>query len=171
MPVEEAPLRPGDLLTIGAFEIRLEEEETRRARGRLRGAPTRTLDGHRSPSLGNATIVRPLADFAAAYGARQERGRAEPPPSWTTRGPGLRPTGCSASSPAWRACSSRADSVDDVLARVLDLAFEAFPVDRGFILLSRRHGRAGLRAGADQGPVAAPPRGRGAGVAHHARRR
>jgi adenylate cyclase len=29
-----------------------------------------------------------------------------------------------------------AEAVDDVLSKVLDLAFEAFPVDRGFILLS-----------------------------------
>src|SRR5690348_9886335 len=60
VPVEKAPLRPGDLLTIGAFEIRLEEEE---ARPRPAPAASEGLDGTLS-GLSNATIIRPLADFA-----------------------------------------------------------------------------------------------------------
>src|SRR3954454_25415315 len=54
VPVEKAPLRAGDLLTIGSFELRLEEEEVRPPRpapgpaGGARGPP---------PRLGNATTI------------------------------------------------------------------------------------------------------------------
>src|SRR3954470_23544494 len=65
-PVEKAPLRAGDLLTIGAFEIRLEEDEARSSRS-ISVAPEEGLDGTLA-GLGNATIIRPLAEFAAAYG-------------------------------------------------------------------------------------------------------
>jgi adenylate cyclase len=143
VPVEKAPLRPGDLLTIGAFEIRLEEEEMRASRA----AAIEELDGTLA-GLGNATIIRPLADFAAAYGLGTSLGI----------GPGTSPGGSPGVVDSSRTVPETddqiyvrrmfgfltrlarmltvAESVDDVLARVLDLAFEAFPVDRGFILLS-----------------------------------
>jgi adenylate cyclase len=134
VPVERAPLRAGDLLTVGAFEIRLEAEEPRPARANT--VMPEELEGTLA-GLGNATIIRPLADFAAAYGL------------------GGKPGGVVDSSRAVPATDDQiyvhrmfgfltrlarmltvAESVDDVLSRVLDLAFEAFPVDRGFILLS-----------------------------------
>ena len=81
VPVERAPLRPGDLLTIGSFEVRLEEEEPA-PRPRACGRPGRgTLAG-----LSNATIIRPLSEFAAALrpretGPRQARARSTPRPA------------------------------------------------------------------------------------------
>jgi adenylate cyclase len=131
VPVEKAPLRPGDLLTIGSFEIRLEEEEARASKP-VSMVSDEGLDGTLS-KLGNATIIRPLADFAAAYGLKE--------------GVGPVPTVLETEDQAYvhrmfgfltrlARMLTVADSVDDVLGRVLDLAFEAFPVDRGFILLS-----------------------------------
>lgn len=129
VPVEKAPLHPGDLLAIGVFEIRLEEEELRSSRANSVVADP--LDGTLA-GLGNATIIRPLADFAAAYGLGGSA--ATPHPA---------ETGDQAYVHRMFGFLTRlarmltvAESVDDVLARVLDLAFEAFPVDRGFILLS-----------------------------------
>ncbi|HEY4573861.1 MAG TPA: FHA domain-containing protein, partial [Thermoanaerobaculia bacterium] len=130
VPVEKAPLRAGDLLTIGSFELRLEEEEARPPRPAP--ATSEGLDGTLS-GFGNATIIRPLADFAAAYGLKEGVGPA----------PEVQETEEQAYVHRMFGFLTRlarmlivADSVDDVLSRVLDLAFEAFPVDRGFILLS-----------------------------------
>ena len=131
VPVEKAPLRPGDLLTIGSFEVRMEEEEARPPKPAA-GATGEGLDGTLA-GLGNATIIRPLAELAAAYGLQE----------------GVRPA-LTVLETEDQAYVHRmfgfltrlarvlivAESVDDVLSRVLDLAFEAFPVDRGFILLS-----------------------------------
>ncbi|HSU83408.1 MAG TPA: adenylate/guanylate cyclase domain-containing protein [Thermoanaerobaculia bacterium] len=131
VPVERAPLHPGDLLTIGAFEMRLEEEEARVSRPAA-AAPEEGLDGTLA-GLGNATIIRPLAEFAAAYGLKEGVGPA----------PAVLETEDQAYVHRMFGFLTRlgrmltvAESVDDVLSRVLDLAFEAFPVDRGFILLS-----------------------------------
>src|SRR3978361_1159318 len=63
VPVEKAPLRPGGVLCIGSFEIRVEAEEVRGVRPK-----PATDDGE---GLGNATIIRPLAAFAADYGLGQ----------------------------------------------------------------------------------------------------
>ncbi|MFL6263890.1 MAG: adenylate/guanylate cyclase domain-containing protein [Thermoanaerobaculia bacterium] len=131
VPVEKAPLRPGDLLTVGSFEIRMEEEEARPPKPPA-AATGEGLDGTLA-GLGNATIIRPLAEFAAAYGLKE--------------GVGLAPAVLETEDQAYvhrmfgfltrlARMLTVADSVDDVLSRVLDLAFEAFPVDRGFILLS-----------------------------------
>ncbi len=136
VPVEKAPLRAGDLLTVGAFEIRLEEEEPRPARTNT--VMPEELDGTLA-GLGNATIIRPLADFAAAYGLGASGGNPGVVDS-------LRPAPAT-DDPVYvhrmfgfltrlARMLTVAESVDDVLSRVLDLAFEAFPVDRGFILLS-----------------------------------
>jgi adenylate cyclase len=146
VPVERAPLAGGDLLTIGSFEMRLDAEEPPpRPKSLLEEVGESTLAG-----LSNATIIRPLSDFAAAYGLDEIAGKT--PPAKGAAGP----TGSAAppSSPVIETeeqayvhrmfgfltrlarMLTLADSVDDVLARVLDLAFEAFPVDRGFILLS-----------------------------------
>jgi adenylate cyclase len=131
VPVEKAPLHPGDLLTIGSFEMRLEEEEARVSRPAA-AAPEEGLDGTLA-GLGNATIIRPLAELAAVYGLKEGVGPA----------PAVLETEDQAYVHRMFGFLTRlarllivAESVDDVLSRVLDLAFEAFPVDRGFILLS-----------------------------------
>jgi adenylate cyclase len=122
VPVEKAPLRPGDLLGIGAFEIRVEAEERPPERPRK---PTSVLEEAPLESFGNATIIRPLSEFTAAYGAPMPDAGDE---EYVRRMFGFLTR--------LARMLTVAESVDDVLSRVLDLAFEAFPVDRGFILLS-----------------------------------
>jgi adenylate cyclase len=133
--VKVAPLHPGDRLRIGVFELLLERVEPPPA---TRPAPRATVAG--GDDLGNATIVRPLAAFAADYGL--EGGLAG------------RPVVPAKGDTADHAFANRmfvfltrlarilivADSVDQVLVRVLDIAFEALAVDRGFILLSDEQG-------------------------------
>jgi adenylate cyclase len=126
VPVEKAPLRPGDLLGIGSFEIRLEAD----APVSVKPMPERAEE--EAEGFGNATIIRPLAAFAADYGLS---GKAVTRP--------LSETGDEEYVRRMFGFLTRlarmltlAESVDDVLSRVLDLAFEAFQVDRGFILLS-----------------------------------
>jgi adenylate cyclase len=122
VPVERAVLEAGDRLRIGAFELAAEAVEPTSVR------PVSEPD---FPDLGNATIIRPLADFAAAYG-KEGKEEAGSEAAWTLRMFGF----------LTRLARELlvADSVDQVLARVLDLAFEAFSVDRGFILLSGEDG-------------------------------
>ena len=128
VPVEKALLRPGDLLGIGAFEIRLEADEA----VSVRPQPEPVAEEEESEGFGNATIIRPLAAFAADYGLA---GKTAARPSaeagdeeYVRRMFGFLTR--------LARMLTLAESVDDVLARVLDMAFEAFPVDRGFILLS-----------------------------------
>jgi adenylate cyclase len=135
VPVEKAPLRPGDLLTIGSFEVRMEEEEARPLKPAA-AATGEGLDGTLA-GLGNATIIRPLAELAAAYGLKEGVGPA----------PTVLETEDQAYVHRMFGFLTRlarmlivAESADEVLSRVLDLAFEAFPVDRGFILLSNDAG-------------------------------
>jgi adenylate cyclase len=116
VPVELAVLQAGDRLGVGSFSLLLEAAEP---------ATVRPVSEPDLPDLGNATIIRPLADFAAV---KPEAGDQD----WTLRMFGF----------LTRLARELlvADSVDQVLARVLDLAFEAFSVDRGFILLSGEDG-------------------------------
>jgi len=146
VPVRSAPLHPGDRISVGVFELEVESVPTPPVSG---PAPTAMPagPGGRSgeepaaaseiPGLANATIVRPLADLTAALGLQAGAAAAAGSPS-----AGLAPP---ADDNANRMLSFLArlarvllvaDSVDDVLVRVLDILFEALPVDRGFILLS-----------------------------------
>lgn len=135
--VERAPLQPGDRLGIGIFELVFEAVEPPLSpppemllRPVEAPPPARPADSDEIAglaSLGNATIVRPLADFAALY----------PSPITTDQAYADRMFG-------FLTRLARilivAESVDEVLLRVLDIAFEALPVDRGFILLSGPNG-------------------------------
>ncbi len=165
MPVEKAPLRAGDLLTVGAFEIRLEEEEPRPARTNT--VMPEELEGTLS-GLGNATIIRPLADFAAAYGLGERRRRGRRLPAGAGDGRPIYVHRMFGFLTRLARMLTVAESVDDVLSRVLDLAFEAFPVDRGFILLSDDSGELVCELARLKEKIAVPPGGGGAGVAHHA---
>ncbi|MES1245617.1 MAG: adenylate/guanylate cyclase domain-containing protein [Acidobacteriota bacterium] len=131
VPVERAPIQPGDRLGIGVFDIGLEKTE---GRG-VQDARFPEIDDT-GPVLTNATIVRPLAEFAAAYGLS---GKAAPTAELAT----------------WEQTDADrrfgfltrlanilivAESVDEVLRRLMDIAFEALPVDRGFIHLDDGRG-------------------------------
>jgi adenylate cyclase len=131
VPVESAPLHDGDHITIGSFEISVEAIEVPRPE-----PPAPSPSGLNAlAGLGNATIVRPLADIAAALAASGASIIPNLPVAAETK----------------EATSTHrmlgflirlarilldAATVDDVLQRVLEISFESLPVDRGFILLS-----------------------------------
>jgi adenylate cyclase len=128
VPVEKAPLRPGDLLGIGSFEIRLEAD----APVSVRPKPEPVAE-EEAAGFGNATIIRPLSAFAEDYGLSGKTAVARPLPESGDEDYVRRMFGFLT---RLARMLTVAEAVDDVLARVLDMAFEAFPVDRGFILLS-----------------------------------
>ncbi|HVT17052.1 MAG TPA: adenylate/guanylate cyclase domain-containing protein [Thermoanaerobaculia bacterium] len=181
VPVEAARLHPGDRVGIGAFELLVETVPQQPAAEAA--PPRRQAEAPRSvaapgtperveiPGISNATIVRPLADFAAAIelapapasrrsgggrpDASQRSGGLGPPPGRAQLPVGVPsvaavPLPLAGGMARDEAAAHRmlgfltrlarvllvADSVDEVLVRVLDIAFEALPVDRGFILLS-----------------------------------
>jgi adenylate cyclase len=131
---KRAPIRAGDKIKIGIFELDVEEVTEA-----VKPAPPAAAFGDVAVPSATATIVRSLKDFNAAYGLEDS------------------PTGVSSAAAApgekrrdlEQAYSSKvfgimtrlarlliqSDVVDDVLSRVMDIAFEALPVDRGFILL------------------------------------
>jgi adenylate cyclase len=129
VPVEKAPLRPGDLLGVGSFEIRLESDEPVSVR------PAPAAAEEELAGFGNATIIRPLAEFAADYGLGGLGGETAARPSSEKGEEGYVRRMFGFLTRLARMLTV-AEAVDDVLSKVLDLAFEAFPVDRGFILLS-----------------------------------
>ncbi len=131
--VQRAPLQAGDRLSIGVFELVVEPHADVRTQQDVvvtAHPESGTVD---LAALTNATIVRPLADFSESFGLL---GKLDAP--------------LPAEAPADLAYTNRmfgfltrlakvlinVESVDDVLARVLDIAFDALPVDRGFVLLS-----------------------------------
>lgn len=166
--VHRAALAAGDRLRIGAFELdvealtadgRTEDPEERQAdpveedgpapppapAPTTEAGPPDALDLTTGPvpprrsRVPNASIVRPLRDFSAAYGLQ-----GAPPP---------RPPDVPADEPQ-DAYGDRvfgfltrlaqllitAESVPEVLRRVMEVAFEALPVERGFILLQEGDG-------------------------------
>jgi adenylate cyclase len=130
VPVEKAPLRSGDLLGIGSFEIRVEAEE-------IKSVQPKPVEEDRDEGFGNATIIRPLSAFAEAYGLSQpvpipKVGVGSDDQAYVQRMFGFLTR--------LARVLTVADSVDQVLSRVMELAFEAFPVDRGFMLLSNDTG-------------------------------
>ena len=136
-PIEKAPLQPGDRLGIGVFELAV-EELAEVGRGKPRDVRAQSDDDSGAPlaTLTNATIVRPLAELSEAFGlSAKETGPLPPEASdlaYTNRMFGfLTRLG---------RILIEAESVDNVLTRVLDIAFEALRVDRGFILLSDDQG-------------------------------
>jgi adenylate cyclase len=149
--VHRAPVGAGDRLKIGSFELDAEEateggtrvtpmDRTGGAANRLPLTRPAADPGDAPPTsrVPNASIVRPLHEFSAVYGLQ-----GEPP----------LPPGVAAHEPE-AAYGDRvfghlirlarllitADSVPQVLRRVMDVVFEALPVERGFILLQNRDG-------------------------------
>jgi adenylate cyclase len=149
--VQRSHLAAGDDLRIGSFD--LEAEEVTEGGTSVqhptpfpppdpgRPTPPATIpDERRERDLGtpgsrvpNASIIRPLRDFSAAYGLHGEPQRppevpAEEPESayghrvfgFLTRLAQLLIT---------------AESVSEVLHRVVNIVFEALPVERGFVML------------------------------------
>ncbi len=146
--IHQAPLASGDRLTIGAFELDAEDATEGGSRlgppaGRADPPPPPTPQLPRTspPAPGkvpNASIVRPLDDFSAAYGLKAGASPSEPEPAEEREGAyGNRVFGFLT---RLAQLLITAESVDDVLRRVLDIVFEALPVERGFILLQNPDG-------------------------------
>jgi adenylate cyclase len=124
-PVRVAPLQAGDSLGIGVFELLVESQAEARPQS-VKPEEDSGLAG-----IANATIVRPLAELAEAL----DRAGTVVPISidssdlvYANRMFGFLTR--------LARILIDAQTVEDVLQRVLDIAFEALPVDRGFILLS-----------------------------------
>ena len=148
--IHRSPLSSGDRLTIGAFE--LDAENTTEGGTRL-GPPAGRADPPPPPTprsprstpaapgkVPNASIVRPLDDFSAAYGLKGRRegtADATPPEEETEGAYGNRVFGFLT---RLAQLLITAESVEEVLRRVLDIVFEALPVERGFILLENPAG-------------------------------
>ncbi len=143
--VKRALVRPGDKIKVGIFELALEEvadvtpshhEQPTRAAGVLLPvqAPGASTPAGATPKVATATIVRSIAEFSAQYGldvnssgaARLDKRRALEE-AYSSKIFGFMTR--------LARLLIRSESVDEVLARVFELAFEALPVDRGFILL------------------------------------
>jgi adenylate cyclase len=130
--VKKAPLHPGDRVRIGVFELAVEGEEEPPP------AEVTVAPASAHEPFGDATIVRPVAEVAGGLGLGAPADgslaafRAAAAPGYGER--------VAASMIRLAGFLIRADSLDAVLARVMDAAFEALPVDRGFILLGEGDG-------------------------------
>jgi adenylate cyclase len=136
-------LKPGDRLKVGIFELQVEEVRESPAAGSSAGSNAGSsarssarlaTAGPPQVAMGTATIVRSLADFSAAWGLDGKS-------SGESRSTKRKDLDEAYSSKIFGFMTRlarlliRSDSVDEVLSRVMDIAFEALPVDRGFILL------------------------------------
>lgn len=133
---KRAMLKPGDRIKVGIFELSVEEVREPPVSGPgfdLANASSPQEPPAQAPA-GTATIVRSLADFSAAWGldgkssgeARTSK-RKDLDEAYSSKIFGFMTR--------LARLLIRSDSVDEVLSRVMDIAFEALPVDRGFILL------------------------------------
>jgi len=121
---KESPLAPGDRVKIGIFELLVE--------GEPREGKTVPLASVAMPSgsggVASATIVRKLSDFVADYGLgeRSEK-RRDLEHAYSSKIFGF----------LTRLAQMliRSESIEEVMRQVLEIAFEALPVDRGFVLL------------------------------------
>ncbi len=138
--VKKAPLHPGDQVKVGIFELLVEGDRVSGTRPNPVAAPAVETTVAAPPStsaptssISSATIVRPLADFSKDYGiemkdaaARSDKRKA------LEEAYGSKIFGFLTRLARMLITS---DTVDGVLERVTEIAFEALPVDRGFILL------------------------------------
>ena len=147
-PVRRSPIKLGDRVRVGIFELTVEGDEAEMAAAKAAasangasgaqpagGSAAQAKAMSSQATVSSATIVRTLADFTAAYGGggnlsetmiRQDKRKALDVAyesklfGFLTRLARLLMT---------------TDDPQEILVRVMDVAFEALPVDRGFILL------------------------------------
>lgn len=121
-----ATVKPGDRLGIGTIELRLESRGPSTPEPRLRESL--------QDQLANASIVRPLAEFTAEYGIVSDTTGA----TAVAAPPGLDPARAVqivGSLTRLAGLLMSAESVDEVLERMIGLVFDSLPVERGFVLL------------------------------------
>ncbi len=146
--VKKAPVRSGDRLKVGIFELQLEGEDdhvrpvtatamTPPPGHAAAATPAATplpppLQAGGSP-ISNATIVRPLSDFSLDFGlASKDAEMRADKRKQLDQAYGSKIFGFLTK---LAQMLIKADSVDEVLTRVMEICFEALPVDRGFMLL------------------------------------
>ncbi|MEM8961527.1 MAG: adenylate/guanylate cyclase domain-containing protein, partial [Acidobacteriota bacterium] len=143
--VERAAIRPGDIVKVGVFELSVEAEPVAPPPppppDRVGAPGSGTFPSPAAPlpspqqTLSNATIIRPLADFSDELGFQD---------AWSTTA--IRRNKRKALDEAYASqvfgfltrlarLLIQADDVDAVLEGVMEIAFDALPVDRGFLLL------------------------------------
>lgn len=138
--VKKGPLKPGDHVKVGTFEFNVV--------GEITVPPPRAEPRSAGPhsSISSATIVRPLAEFSADYGL--DAGTDAAGSEAASRADKRKALDQAYANKIFGFLTRLArmlitsDKVDEVLARVMDIAFEALPVDRGFILLRDESGEA-----------------------------
>ncbi len=109
-PVQEAPIGPGSIITIGSFALTVEER------------------GSESGELSSATYLRSLAEFNQDFGL-------EGPPSGKYRSEGGDRGRVFEILAQVAKTLLQVGELRPVLEKVMDLVFEHLPVDRGFIVL------------------------------------
>ncbi|HHQ49708.1 MAG TPA: FHA domain-containing protein [Acidobacteria bacterium] len=107
--IESAALGPGDLLTVGSFELRVEDRSTA------------------DEALSSATYLRPLAEFKKDYDL-------EAAPSDAARSGGERERVFEVLAQVAKVLL-QVEELHPVLEKVMDLVFAHLKVDRGFIVL------------------------------------
>ncbi|HKI87365.1 MAG TPA: adenylate/guanylate cyclase domain-containing protein, partial [Thermoanaerobaculia bacterium] len=136
--IARAALAVGDELKIGSFRLSVEEaDETVVLGGAREGKDAAAGQTSLEPPLGTSTIVRSLADFSADYGlggAAADKAEKRKP---IDEEHGTKVFGLLTRLPR---LLTQADDVDQILSRVMDIAFEALPVERGLILLKPEGG-------------------------------
>lgn len=148
--VKKAPVRSGDRLKVGIFELEVDgEDEHAKPAVSTPPPPAKTpnpastmpapppLPAGGSP-ISNATIVRPLSDFSLDFGlASKDAEMRADKRKQLDQAYGSKIFGFLTK---LAQMLIKADSVDDVLVRVMEICFEALPVDRGFMLLRDEDG-------------------------------
>ena len=147
--VKKAPVRSGDRLKIGIFELQVEGEDDSvkpsLASKTVAAAPPPPSPAPQPPPLAaggtpitNATIVRPLSDFSLDFGlATKDAEMRADKRKQLDQAYGSKIFGFLTK---LAQMLIKADSVDEVLARVMAICFEALPVDRGFMMLRDEDG-------------------------------
>ena len=135
--VTQAPLEPGDVLTIGTFSLTLREEGV---------APARGFDSSDSTS----TFVRSIADFNRDFNldpVSPSVSSSSLEKSLERSSSGRRPASPLARGKIFEILVQVAKTlivareVNEILAKVLDLLFDFLPVERGVVVLLDESGR------------------------------
>ena len=149
--VHRVALSAGDHLKIGSFELYAEEVTEGGTRQVPLDRPLSVTDAlpptrpagadHPTPPssrVPNASIVRPLREFSAVYGLQGEP--PGPPGTAAEESEGAYGNRVFGHLTRLARLLITGENVPQVLRRVLDVVFEALPVERGFILLQDRDG-------------------------------
>jgi len=136
LSINKAPLRSGDLVKIGIFEFAVDGQATQSV------APPPPAENAGS-SISSATIVRRLEDFSAEFGLESMSGTGT---TATARKQKRQALDQAYTNQIFGLLTRlarlliQATTVEEVLEKVFDIAFDHLQVDRGFILLRDEEG-------------------------------